>query len=227
MKLHHENILIGAIQVQYIFVLTYMLRLNTYTHIYVHFTDLHAHADIHVHIDRRFWTCIRRKKLSCQTTALGIHYIKADRHENWTAASSIIFLTRSWTKFIGIFKISQSLDSESKLVCSCVKHRWFLQKFVNWNRMQLLIFFSIISELKGLFKFVERTSDVISFYVEQRALAASVSPEPLDCAEEEKYRVIYNFYVRNVSYSVLFILRLWKKCILKCNFVFFSKSSLL
>ncbi|EFO21576.2 hypothetical protein LOAG_06912 [Loa loa] len=55
------------------------------------------------------------------------------------------------------------------------------------------------TELKGLFKFMERTSDVVSFYVEQHALATSTSPEPLDIAEEEKYRTIYNFYVRNIS----------------------------
>ncbi|CAG9535557.1 unnamed protein product [Cercopithifilaria johnstoni] len=55
------------------------------------------------------------------------------------------------------------------------------------------------TELKGLFKFMERTSDVVSFYVEQRAFGASASPDPLDVAEEEKYRTIYNFYVRNIS----------------------------
>ncbi|EJW76243.1 hypothetical protein WUBG_12848 [Wuchereria bancrofti] len=55
------------------------------------------------------------------------------------------------------------------------------------------------TELKGLFKFMERTSDVVSFYVEQHALSASTLPEPLDIAREEKYRTIYNFYVRNIS----------------------------
>ncbi|MCP9260414.1 Aminoacyl-tRNA synthetase and BTB:POZ domain containing protein [Dirofilaria immitis] len=55
------------------------------------------------------------------------------------------------------------------------------------------------TELKGLFKFMERTSDVVSFYVEQRALAASALPEPLDIAEEKKYRISYNFFVRNIS----------------------------
>ncbi|VDK77886.1 unnamed protein product [Litomosoides sigmodontis] len=53
------------------------------------------------------------------------------------------------------------------------------------------------SELKGLFKFMERTSDVVSFYVEQHAASASL--DPLDIVEEEKYRALYNFYVRNIS----------------------------
>lgn len=60
-------------------------------------------------------------------------------------------------------------------------------------------FLGIISELKGLFKFMERTSDIVSFYVEQHSLAASTSPEALNIEEEKKYRIIYNFYVRNVS----------------------------
>ncbi|OZC12372.1 leucine--tRNA ligase domain protein [Onchocerca flexuosa] len=55
------------------------------------------------------------------------------------------------------------------------------------------------TELKGLFKFMERTSDVVSFYVEQRALAVSASPELLDIEEEKRYRTIYNFFVRNIS----------------------------
>lgn len=46
---------------------------------------------------------------------------------------------------------------------------------------------------------MERTSDVVSFYVEQRALAISTLPEPLDIEEEKRYRTIYNFFVRNVS----------------------------
>lgn len=56
---------------------------------------------------------------------------------------------------------------------------------------------------------MERTSDVVSFYVEQHVFAALASPDPLDIVEEEKYRAIYNFYVRNVSYKLFFIFMLW------------------
>lgn len=57
-----------------------------------------------------------------------------------------------------------------------------------------------ILELKGLFKWMNRVSDVVSMYVEQRTAAASDSLYSLNVAEEEKYRIIYNFYVRNVSF---------------------------
>lgn len=53
---------------------------------------------------------------------------------------------------------------------------------------------------------MERTSDVVSFYVEQHACATSTSPEPLNIEEEKKYRTIYNFYVRNVSIYLFFFL---------------------
>ncbi|VBB28511.1 unnamed protein product [Acanthocheilonema viteae] len=60
------------------------------------------------------------------------------------------------------------------------------------------------TELKGLFKFMERTSDVVSFYIEQRQFPSSTSTEPLDIAEEEKYRTIYNFYVRNNTSAITY-----------------------
>ncbi|VDO21712.1 unnamed protein product [Brugia timori] len=82
------------------------------------------------------------------------------------------------------------------------------------------------TELKGLFKFMERTSDVISFYVEQHALSASTLPEPLDIAREEKYRTIYNFYVRNIS-MVIEVLHLHNTAIdhLQSFVKFLKKSS--
>ncbi|VDN03886.1 unnamed protein product [Thelazia callipaeda] len=55
------------------------------------------------------------------------------------------------------------------------------------------------AELKGLFKFLERTSDIVSCYVQKRSSVAFTTSKWYDTKQEEEYRATYNFYVRNVS----------------------------